>query len=866
MSIFAKITLQSLKKNRTRTIVTIIGVILSAAMFTGVMTFVSSFQHYMLETVIATDGDWHGYYMDVDSHFLTQLSEDQDVDHYAVSENLGYAAMPEENADYKPYMFVTAFSTEAYNTIPITLHEGRLPENEHEIMIPDIMESNGNITYKIGDTLTLPLGERTYDDGDILNQYNPLHTNEDGESIETLIPGPEKTYTIVGIINQPTYENYSAPGYTLYTYLDTQTISAGKSYDVFINLVHPKDIYDFTQTTAADYGSTLNRDLLRYMGISNDDNFNAVLYGLAAILMALIMGGSILLIYNSFSISVSERTRQFGILSSIGATRKQLQWSVLYEGLFIAVIGLPIGIIAGITGIGITLALTGDKFHMLSSADIPMSLWVSPGAIAIAALISLAAILISAYIPARKAARLSAMDAIRQSTDIKVTAKDIKTTRPIQALFGLEGMLATKNFKRNKKGYRSTVISLFVSIVLFISASAFGLYLKQGMVSTMNNTGYDLTFSYYGASQSEALTLYNELSDAPGITGGGYVQVYDYAVNLPAHTVTDRYITYTQSEPENGMIKTYVALYFIDDNSYQSYLKQLKLDSTVYTGDPLHMITLNTMEGYDFDSGRFVNFEAFNAQNLEGLVLTLTPADYALTENDAGIDSANTLDITIAHLTENMPDLVSQSGNSQITFFVPYSMKDAYVFPDQTEQNLGMNFFSSDPTKSAEAIQDIMKEKGIFSGYYVYNKAQEFEYQRSMLLIVNVFTYGFTVLITLIAMANVFNTISTNISLRRRELAMLQSVGMTRRGFHKMMNFECIFYGLKALVFGLPTSFLITWLIYNQVMRGTDVTFTLPWAAIGISVIGVFTAVFATMMYSIHKINKQNTIDSLKNE
>lgn len=124
--------------------------------------------------------------------------------------------------------------------------------------------------------------------------------------------------------------------------------------------------------------------------------------------------------------------------------------------------------------------------------------------------------------------------------------------------------------------------------------------------------------------------------------------------------------------------------------------------------------------------------------------------------------------------------------------------------------------------------------------------------------LVNVFAYTFIIMISLIAVANVFNTISTNIKLRRRELAMLRSVGMSDRDFQKMMNFECVFYGVKALLFGLPISVISSWLIYKGMVDGADnINFVFPWGSMAISVFSVFFVVFITMLYSISKIKKK---------
>lgn len=148
----------------------------------------------------------------------------------------------------------------------------------------------------------------------------------------------------------------------------------------------------------------------------------------------------------------------------------------------------------------------------------------------------------------------------------------------------------------------------------------------------------------------------------------------------------------------------------------------------------------------------------------------------------------------------------------------------------------------------------------------LYDQVADVEAMRSTVTVVRVFCYGFIVLISLIAVANVFNTISTGISLRRRELAMLRSVGMTSRGLQRMLNYECCIYGTRALAIGLPFSFLMTVCIWWVVGQAVEQPFRIPWTAVLIASASVFAVVFATMLYAMSKVRRENPIDALKNE
>ena len=269
----------------------------------------------------------------------------------------------------------------------------------------------------------------------------------------------------------------------------------------------------------------VNNDLLMYSGTFAVNGFTTMLYSLAAIVIGLIMFGSVSLIYNAFSISVSERTKQFGLLSSIGATKKQLRKMVLFEALAVSVIGIPFGVLAGVGGIGVTLMLIGEKFRAVIGYPIDMKLSVSPVAIGVAAVIALITVLISAWIPSKRATKVSAVEAIRQNLDVRNT-KPVKTSKLTYKFFGLSGVLANKHYKRNKKKYRTTVVSLFMSIVLFVSASAFTDYLMETVGVGFASAGYDMTIHISGNEFDKISPeeLLNRMKSAKSVTNGAYSQ------------------------------------------------------------------------------------------------------------------------------------------------------------------------------------------------------------------------------------------------------------------------------------------------------------------------------------------------------
>lgn len=890
MNILNKVTLKTLAKNKTRTLVTIIGIILSTAMFTAVTTCISSLQNFLVEVVTSQDGDWHAAAFNIKDEKTEEVKSDTQVISYTTLQNIGYAALSGCENEYKPYLFVAGIADGFTDTLPVNLTDGRMPKNSGEIILPRHLKTNGGISYALGDTLDLSVGDRV-SGGFVLTQKNRYLTGEHGETEELKISGKYKC-TVVGFYERPSFENYSAPGYTALTVAD-KTVK--DSYDIYIKLSKPKNIYSFMENNFPQTDIKMNSDVLRFLGVSNNEAFMSVLYGLASILIGIIMFGSVSLIYNAFSISVSERTKQFGLLSSIGSTKKQLLRSVLFEALSLSLIGISLGIIAGITGMGITFRLTEDLFISLlnTESDIALHLSVSWGAVIAACCVSLVTVLISAYIPARRATRISTIDAIRQTGDIKIKPRKVRTSKLTYKLFGFEGMIARKNFKRNKKRYKATVISLFLSVVLFISASSFCSYLSLSVDSIFEDPEYDIIYTQV-KSDAEKLSyqeLYKELSSISEITKMSRAYSVYVDMNVDTALVTRDYLEYRSKSEGNAnilkseLIETNANIYFVDDLLYRDFLKANSLDESIYMNkESPKAVALDSVKFYD---GKYHTFNLLNTQSLSVNAVKLKNIDgyyFAYDDIDengkrnyhfksnkdaqelilTAEQATENVTLEIGTITENKPFCVDRNYWG-LTLIYPYSLMSNVMEINSDNLHVQVYFKSANYKAAFEKIYKVLDENDL-STSRLSDVSSSQEANRALIAVLNIFSYGFIILISLIAAANVFNTISTNIALRRRELAMLKSIGMTQKGFNKMMNYECLLYGIKGLMYGLPVSFAVTYLIYLSVRGGWETSFYIPWYSVAIAVGSVFAVVFATMLYSMNKIKKDNPIDALKNE
>lgn len=594
-----------------------------------------------------------------------------------------------------------------------------------------------------------------------------------------------------------------------------------------------------------------------------------MLYSVCGILIAVIMIGSILVIYNSFAISVSERKKQFGMLSSVGATKKQIQKSVLYEGAILGGIGIPLGILSGIGGIGITLNIVNNILKpMIKNQGLNWNLHlvVSWQAIMIAAVLIAITIYLSVMIPAKRASKISPIEAIRGNDDIKIKAKKLKTRKWIRKLFGIEGELALKNLKRSKKKYRTTVISLMISIILFVSVSGFVGYMYSGFDAMYKSVDYDYSLSIYGAdtttSKQEKKNIKERVENSKNIDKLSIVEKL-YAQTSITEDRLDANMRKLIKEKEqvkqyfyqeDGKYRIGVNVITLNDKQMKEYLKQIGVEKL--EENQVVLINYVDMLLSAKAEGNLTNFKA-----KENITIDAEVRQKKSGKQEEVNYKTVSKQFEIVKVTDKTPFGVENKDNPTLIA----------VTTDKGLESLGSEVYTNMmfTAKNEKALEEELKEIeniGTESNVYVENVKEVIQEQRNLKLIINIFLYGFIALISAIGIANIFNTISTNINLRKREFAMLKSIGMTEKGFKKMLDLECIFYGTKALLLGLPIGILICYLLNQGFRNLVEFAFSLPWASIIISIVSVYFVVFMTMIYSSSKMRKENIIDTLRDE
>ena len=898
MKVLNELSVKDLKLNKKRSIVIIIGIILSTALICGVAGLITSFQNTFIDTAKDSQGNYHAIFYNVPKDELKYIEENRGVEDYYLSEEIGYSYLPKgkistsTGEEEKPLVNVISMNDKFLNNMAINVQEGRLPENDGELAISTRINEKFKTNYKVGDTITLNVGElKGASENENTNYYDEAQINktkeieqEEQTTESEIVNTTSKTYKIVGIIERPTVaiEPYEVDWFTVITKM--QIIN--KKANIAVLYTNPKDYVKNTETinqmVEADVGTEakdtniinglnktyksykyklkINKELLSYQGASLDDETLKTIYGLGAFIMGIVLVSSVFVIRNGFAISITERLKQYGMLSSIGATKKQIKKSVYFEGFILGVIGIPLGILSGIFAIYILVNVVNYILKDYVSRGTLLTYGISWTAIVISIIVSIVTIWLSCRRSAKKASKITPIEAIRSSEDVKLKAKKIKCPKIITKIFKTGGEIAYKNLKRSKKKYRTTVISIIVSVVIFIAISSFIQYgfKMSGAYYTEKNYNY-VVYAYATSSPEDTEEFKNEqtknykiLKDIASLPDAGDVSINksnvlemkmdekhkaeltDYGKDIKTR--------YTETEPDQEPMDTIVVI-GLSKNAYEAYLKKIGGDYETYK-DGAILIDNN------------INTDG-KGKKIQGSMYTWKKGDTV-----TGNINDKEYSIKIVAKTEERPNGVENLYNVHAYFIVSeeFINETGYVSATLYTQ-------SNDVDKLDTEVEKYKKDNNLTdSNLNSFNLEESVRSENAIVLVVSIFLYGFIGVITLIGITNIFNTITTNMNLRKKEFAMLKSIGMTRKEFNRMIRLESIFYGVKSLVIGIPIGLVLSYGMYNVFRNSMEMDYVLPYKAIAIAVIFVAVVIGIIMKYSMSKINKQNIIETIRND
>lgn len=862
MKILNEITKKYLKLNRKRSLVTLIGIILSGAMISAVTTLAVTFQRFMLDVEISQDGEWEAIIENVNLEELQEIKQNKKIKEILVMEPLSIA---KNEYSEDEFIMIYKYSKDALTKMNGEVIEGRMPENENEIVLSTTFFDRKENEPKIGEKVSFTLGKRMDEGYELISQAK--------SETEEFIESEKRTFTVCGKIYRPVFES-STDHYTSgITLLENEEKITSEVVDIGIINKKAKDVYKNTEeicqnlSTENTHKTDYNRYVLAYKGVSHTAGFNTALYSICAILIIVIIVGSVLVIYNSFAISVSERKKQFGMLSSIGATKKQIKRSVIYEAAVLGSIGIPVGILSGIAGIGITLKFVDNLLKpMLTDTNWGFKLTISWPSILVASILIGFTIYLSVIIPAKRASKISPIEAIRQTTDIKVKPKKLKTPKIIRKIFGIQGELALKNLKRSKKRYRTTVISLVISIVLFMATTGFVGYMFEGFNTIYKTVDFDYQIQLNKTEKTEE--LYEKISNIEKVEDIIKYKYIAKTIEVPVNKLDTKLKNAINGErkecaqkplSENDTYDLVGYIYCLDEETYKDYLKQVGI-SELEQDEFILVNYANLLQEYKIET------QILNYKNGDEIQVTEYKYEYDEYGDETKKTEDGTFKMKFAKITQKLPFGLEGSNFIGNTIFITSKENFGKINKNNTEMDETVRIKTKDVALLEEQIgmlKEKYKEEGLEN---TLNIKEEIEQMKNLKLIIQIFLYGFIFLISAIGVSNVFNTISTNITLRRREFANLKSIGMTNKQFKQMLDLECIFYGSKALLYGLPLGILVCYLLNYAFSDMIKFMFKIPWNSIIICVIAIYAVVYVTMVYASRKVKKENIIDVIRDD
>lgn len=879
MNVLKRCCMRSLKENRKRTAVTIIGVILAAALITGVACLAES----MRESLIAharTGGDYHYFFEGVSRDELKKYQNNVNIEKIGLAQEVGYAVLEGSVNPDKPYLYIRAVNEESMKSMALKLAEGRMPEKDDELVIGRHIRYNGMVNLQVGDTLTLQIGQRI-SDGYSLDQNTPYTYEE--EHLETY---REKTYTIVGVVERPNYgeEGRLAPGYSAFTYMGAEqegTADDGGLFKVYATYTM-HGLRNADQVTAGLLGVPVellqqylhgdwweipeeefndlrevislvseNQELIRWQLMKFSNRTMVMLYGMAGLAVAVIIVSSVFCIRNSFVISLTEKMKLYGRLASVGTTSKQQRRMVYYEAMFIGVIGIPLGILSGIFASVILVKVISGLLD--TAMGVSMVFGISMPAICLAAVLSAVTIFLSALQSARRAARISPISSIRANESVRIHRRELKCPGVIHKVFGIGGKVAYRNLRRARRRYRTTVISIVVSVAVFIGLSTFMELLRMASGMYYETLPYQLTVNLSGDDSYDMAVNIAQLEDvqAADIFRRVFMEI-DYD-QLP---LTEEFCQLFDYEPGHIGYLT-IPVCSLGEEGFARYCKSIGVD--VKEAMDKAIIYSDYKQVELIDGKRYV--QEINIANFrKGDTISVMESRK---KDDGDEKNSEETELQVIAQADTIPMSMTNNRYNCIVVIVSDAMLDELLssFAEEITLDADVYIQCRDAGKVEETVRLMQPTHFAVSNYQT-----QYQEERSIYLVISILLYGFITVVALIGITNIFNTITTNLELRAPEFAMLRAVGMTGKEFRRMIWLEGLFYGGKALMIGIPIGLGISFAFHWTFTNGIVTAYRPPFVAVAVSAAAVALLLYGIMHYSMRKINRKNITWTIQNE
>ncbi len=804
-----RLSTRSFRANRSRNLIAALAIALTAILFTTLFTIALSINHAFQQSNFRQAGGWsHATLKYLTQAEYLELRDDPLIAQYGLRRFVG---MPREAPFHKSHVEVGYSDAAQAHFMYCDPIQGKLPAEGTNEAATDthVLELLG-VTPALGAEFTI-----TFDvDGKETTETFTLSGwwEYDTAIVANHVLIPEsRAQAIFDKLHTP---SPGTDGMTNTWNLDLQFSSSSKIAQTLAQILENHGYQNETRSKDKFISTGVNWGYTSTQLIQHFDPATAI--GIVTILFLILITGY-LIIYNVFQISVTTDIRFYGLLKTIGTTGHQIRRIVQNQALLISIFGIPIGLVIGY-GIGTQLTpLIIANLNGLSTKDLSFSPWI----FILSALFSLFTVLLSCRKPARIAAKVSAVEAVRYTEGSNLHRKKERHPRGAKIMH-----MAWANLGRNRKKTVLTITSLSLAVVLlqltvtFTNGFDLDKYLANNVVSDFifSHSSYFQTshgFLDESVVPNEALDL---LTKQDGIANGGRV----YGLLTPAQEfISEDYYRHATSyfltpEEQDAELST---LERTQDGKVAQFAQLLGME-------PFTRSKLRVLEG---------DLSTLDTPNTHNIAAVYTEDDYGAPQMDSHwaklgdtftlryVDEWNYYDpvtdeiLDPAHLA-NTPDYVRRAKTYRdITYTVtalvsvPYPLSyryygaDEFVLGDKTfvedTQSADVMLYAFDMQDDASAAQmesflANFTQDSAFDYESRMTYVAEFENFRAMFLLLGSLL---SLIVGLVGILNFFNAILTGIIMRKREFAVLQSIGMTGRQLRHMLMLEGMLYTLGAL-------------------------------------------------------------------
>lgn len=885
MSITKKLALRHLKQNKTRSVLTVLGITISVVMLTVIFTCATSFAHYYGERAINTNGNWHFFvktdYESAKKYLLSDSSlKDIGFEKDLSTEEQSYKIYSDK-ANYLRTGTIYQGDAQYIKDTVTCKYDGALPKSDNEIMVEQSLIKNNGLELKIGDEIKIAVGSRLKGDFVILPIKGDYQFGERFEKEK------DETFKVVGILhnNEPTERGAIIRGMS--DLKSKNLVAYGKIKKVtpfsYIKINGIYDKFGFTKKKRAfnvDENTGFLNSRLAFSIDKNDLPQVLKLTAIGIVVFAVIFVSSFAMIYNSFALSVGEQIKYLGMLSSVGATRKQKKKTLYFEGAILGGIGIILGIVLGLLTTFISQSAMNAKIVSIMEGynnNIKYSTHISLWVLCLIVILAALTVFVSIISPVQKAARITAIDAIRKTDEIKRKGK-IRTPFIITKLFGFEGDIAFKNLRRNGRKSRTIIACICICAVLFLSCNYFCETFKEA--SNLDyEIPYQIMYQYSAESKAQLEKARNYLKTNKRVKRFYSIWEAWYSILRGDINPYDNSRLYDMSFQNESIFVdkykfiatqdiTYTA-HLIDDEDFNALCKKNGIDyKKYYSPDKDGSIKTIVINGIDRNDEPIFN------NNLLGKTIGCYDIDSEKTERENKLDE-NGNQVYFYYKTGctsiykfcdfikyDKDNPICNLDSSGVAFYAPKCVYDKYSDDDSFYFDYGIE--TDEPYKVEKELKDYLSENEAEGD--VYNNYNWMMKEKSIISAVQFLSYAFILLITLITVFNIINTMTAQIAGRKKELAMLKSVGMTPKEFKKTLIFESMFYGLFGLLFGVPLSLVINRVVGYIISKDNPIPFSVNIWLYLIACVAVFVIIGLTMIYSLKLIKNNSIIDSLKDD